>query len=157
MEPYTTRTPPVAWKRCAAHYIASNVSCDVYAANPNTIGGDMHRRDLVKWCSVGVGGLALLKRGEGSTLAQLIEPRGEKLRITYVKAILTAPADIRLVVVKVPTNQPGLYGLSCATFTQRARVVETAVDKCLRPFPDRHRPDTNRRYLAIVIRQFLLA
>lgn len=66
-------------------------------------------------------GWRLLKRGEGSTLAQLIEPRGEKLRITYVKAILTAPADIRLVVVKVPTNQPGLYGLSCATFTQRAR------------------------------------
>src|SRR5262245_1352655 len=50
-----------------------------------------------------------------------------KLKITDVRTILTAPAGIRLVVVKVLTNEPGLYGLGCATFTQRARVVETAV------------------------------
>lgn len=56
------------------------------------------------------------------------------LKITDVKTILTAPAGIRLVVVKVLTSEPGLYGLGCATFTQRARVVETAVDKYLRPF-----------------------
>jgi mannonate dehydratase len=56
------------------------------------------------------------------------------LKITDVKTFLTAPAGIRLVVVKVLTNEPGLYGLGCATFTQRARAVETAVDKYLRPF-----------------------
>src|SRR3990167_6499200 len=56
------------------------------------------------------------------------------LKITDVKTILTAPAGIRLVVVKVLTNEPGLYGLGCATFTQRARVVETAIDKYLKPF-----------------------
>lgn len=56
------------------------------------------------------------------------------LKITDVKAILTAPANIRLIVVKVQTSEPGLYGLGCATFTQRARTVETAVDKYLRPF-----------------------
>jgi mannonate dehydratase len=62
-------------------------------------------------------------------------PRGlPGLKITDVKTILTAPAGIRLVVVKVSTSEPGLYGLGCATFTQRARVVETAVDKYLRPF-----------------------
>ena len=54
--------------------------------------------------------------------------------ITDVRSILTAPAGIRLVVVRVDTNQPGLYGLGCATFTQRARVVTTAVDEYLRPF-----------------------
>ena len=54
--------------------------------------------------------------------------------ITDVRAILTAPAGIRLVVVRIDTNQPGLYGLGCATFTQRARVVATAVDDYLRPF-----------------------
>jgi len=56
------------------------------------------------------------------------------LKITDVKTFLTAPANIRLVVVKVLTSEPGLYGLGCATFTQRARAVETAVDKFLRPF-----------------------
>jgi len=56
------------------------------------------------------------------------------LKITDVKTILTAPAGIRLVVVKVLTSEPGLYGLGCATFTQRARAVETAVDKYLKPF-----------------------
>src|SRR4029078_2002665 len=57
-----------------------------------------------------------------------------RLQITDVQTILTAPANIRLVVVKVHTNEPGLYGLGCATFTQRARAVETAVDKFLKPF-----------------------
>ena len=59
---------------------------------------------------------------------------GGPLKITDVKTILTAPANIRLVVVKVLTSEPGLYGLGCATFTQRARAVETAVNQYLRPF-----------------------
>src|SRR5689334_11665560 len=33
------------------------------------------------------------------------------LKITDIKTILTAPAGIRLVVVKVMTSEPGLYGL----------------------------------------------
>jgi mannonate dehydratase len=56
------------------------------------------------------------------------------LKITDVRTILTAPAGIRLVVVKVLTSEPGLYGLGCATFTQRPRVVETAVQQYLRLF-----------------------
>jgi mannonate dehydratase len=60
-------------------------------------------------------------------------PQGT-VRILDVKTILTAPANIRLVVVKVLTSEPGLFGLGCATFTQRARAVETAIDKYLKPF-----------------------
>ena len=71
----------------------------------------------------------------GTSNRVIAQPAGQKpLTITGVKTILTAPANIRLVVVKVLTSEPGLYGVGCATFTQRARAVETAVDKYLRPF-----------------------
>ncbi len=56
------------------------------------------------------------------------------ITITNVKTILTAPAGIRLVVVKVETSEPGLYGLGCATFTQRYQAVATAIDRHLAPF-----------------------
>src|SRR5215510_6544247 len=56
------------------------------------------------------------------------------IKITDIKTILTAPDRIRLVIVKVETSEPGLYGLGCATFTQRAYVVQTAIEKYLRPF-----------------------
>ena len=55
-------------------------------------------------------------------------------RITRVKAICTAPDGIRLVVVKVETSDPGLYGLGCATFTQRPLAVVTAIESYLEPF-----------------------
>jgi mannonate dehydratase len=54
--------------------------------------------------------------------------------ITNIRSILTAPNRIRLVVVRVDTSEPGLYGLGCATFTQRPLAVATAVDEYLRPF-----------------------
>jgi mannonate dehydratase len=56
------------------------------------------------------------------------------LKITDIKTILTAPNRIRLVIVKVLTSEPGLYGLGCATFTQRAFAVQTAVERYLKPF-----------------------
>jgi mannonate dehydratase len=56
------------------------------------------------------------------------------ITIQDVKVILTAPSRIRLVVVKVVTSEPGLYGLGCATFTQRHRAVAAAVDGHLRAF-----------------------
>src|SRR5918992_3767386 len=54
--------------------------------------------------------------------------------IRDVRAICTAPDGIRLVVVKVDTTEPGLYGLGCATFTQRPLAVVTAVEEYLRAF-----------------------
>lgn len=94
----------------------------------------MHRRDMMKATALGAATLPWLfvrpAAGQGPAEGRKLPP----LKITDVKAILTAPAGIRLAVVKVETNEPGLYGLGCATFTQRLRVVETAVEKFLKPF-----------------------
>ena len=54
--------------------------------------------------------------------------------INQIRCIQTAPAGIRLVIVKVETNQPGLYGIGCATFTQRPLAVVEAVSQYLDPF-----------------------
>ncbi len=56
------------------------------------------------------------------------------IRVRDVRVICTAPDQIRLVVVKVETTEPGLYGLGCATFTQRPLAVVAAVEHYLRPF-----------------------
>ncbi len=55
------------------------------------------------------------------------------LTITRVRCILTAPAGIGLAVVKVETSDAGLYGLGCATFTQRLTAVKAAVEDYLDP------------------------
>ena len=54
--------------------------------------------------------------------------------IEKVRCIATAPAGIRLVIVKVETTEPGLFGLGCATFTQRPLAVIEAVEQYLDPF-----------------------
>lgn len=55
-------------------------------------------------------------------------------KIKDVQVIATAPAGLRLVVVKVLTDQDGLYGYGCGMFTQRADLVVPAVERYLRPF-----------------------
>lgn len=57
----------------------------------------------------------------------------ENLKIRDIRVILTAPDGINLAVVKVETSEPGLYGLGCATFTQRYLTVASAVENYLRP------------------------
>jgi mannonate dehydratase len=61
-------------------------------------------------------------------------PGKEPVRIRDVKVILTCPDNIRLVIVKVETSEPGLYGIGCATFTQRPLAVVTAIEEYLKPF-----------------------
>ena len=56
------------------------------------------------------------------------------LQIRDVRVILTEPDNIRLVIVKIETTEPELYGIGCATFTQRPTAVVSAVNDYLRPF-----------------------
>ena len=56
------------------------------------------------------------------------------ITITNFRTILTAPETTPLVVVKIETSEPGLYGLGCATFTQRYLAVATAVEQYLAPY-----------------------
>jgi mannonate dehydratase len=55
------------------------------------------------------------------------------IRIRDVRVICTAPEGIRLVVVKIETTEPELYGLGCATFTQRPLAVVAAIEHYLKP------------------------
>ena len=71
--------------------------------------------------------------GESAQSARASTPG--PLKIRKVRAILTAPQPrTRFVVVKVETDEPGLYGLGCATFNQRPLPVKSAVDEYLDPF-----------------------
>ena len=55
------------------------------------------------------------------------------ITIRDIKTYVTAPRGINLVVVKVETSEPELYGLGCATFTWRHKAVVTAIEEYLRP------------------------
>ena len=100
----------------------------------------MERRDVLRWLSVSaVAGCAQLVP-EQPLVVRAAQPKSQltlklpRIKITDITTILTAPNQTRLVIVKVSTSEPGLYGVGCATFTQRSYAVQTAVEKYLKPF-----------------------
>jgi mannonate dehydratase len=100
----------------------------------------MNRRDAIGTLSLG--GASLLASGDSlAGIAPMVHPAFAQatagtapIKIRDIRTILTAPNRIRLVVVKVETTEPGLAGWGCATFTQRALVVQTALEQYLKPF-----------------------
>jgi len=98
----------------------------------------MNRRNLIKSVGFGIaaGTLGIASRSDEALANEYANAtKGlPPLKITNVRAILTAPEGIRLCVVKVETSEPGLYGLGCATFNQRPLPVAAAVDEYLNPF-----------------------
>src|SRR6266508_2967523 len=102
----------------------------------------MNRREALNFLSKAAAGAGMISTGSGladplqnQTPQEQASRKGlAPVKIRDIKTILTAPDRIRLVIVKVETTEPGLHGWGCATFTQRAYVVQTAVDKYLKPF-----------------------
>ena len=60
-------------------------------------------------------------------------PARDALRITRVRTVVTAPEGVNLIVVRIDTDDPGLYGLGCATFHQRFAAVVAAIEQHLAP------------------------
>lgn len=105
----------------------------------------MNRRNFLRSLSQGsaLAGLTL-STGCGAPSSRTSTPAGkplEPLKITKVRAFTTAPSGARLVVLRVETNEPGLYGLGCGTFNQRPLTVVTAVNEYLDPFLRGSDPD----------------
>ncbi|MFC2076971.1 enolase C-terminal domain-like protein [candidate division KSB1 bacterium] len=105
----------------------------------------MDRRDWIR--NMALGGAVGLLSNKFSGEEALAETYSKAtkglppLKITKVKSIITCPNRIRLVVVKVETSESGLYGLGCATFTQRPLAVASAVDDYLDHFARGKDPD----------------
>jgi mannonate dehydratase len=89
----------------------------------------------------------MLKSIVGASVAGLVTAREQRAqeaaaravrampapKIKDIRVIETQPANARLTVVKILTDQDGLYGYGCATFTQRADLVRPAVERYLKP------------------------
>lgn len=103
-------------------------------------GFSSNRRETMK--KLALGSTAGLLGLFGGPLARAGSPEGNErykaglapVKIRSVKAIATAPEGSNLIVVKIETSEPGLYGLGCATFTQRAAAVVTAINSYLSEF-----------------------
>ena len=100
---------------------------------------EINRRDAMKLLAAGsaTGILGLFATPEARA-AYRITPSWASgvapVKIRSVKAIATAPEGSNLIIVKVETSEPGLYGLGCATFTQRATAVVSAINDYLNDF-----------------------
>ncbi len=100
---------------------------------------EISRREAMKLLTTGsaAGLLGLFSGPEARAEIRTTPPYATgvpPVKIKSVKAIATAPEGSNLVIVKVETTEPGLYGVGCATFTQRAMAVVTAIDSYLNDF-----------------------
>jgi len=95
----------------------------------------MNRRGWLQ--QITAGGFAGLATAREAAAQERVERATRGMpspKIKDVQVIATAPAGLRLPVVKILTDQDGLYGYGCACFTQRADLVVPAVERYLKPF-----------------------
>ncbi|MGH9658155.1 MAG: enolase C-terminal domain-like protein [Bryobacteraceae bacterium] len=95
----------------------------------------MHRRNLMKLAAGGAFAGLVTPREQQAQAQVARATRGmPSPKIKDVSIITTSPGGLRLSVVKITTDQDGLYGYGCSTYTQRADLVTPAVEKYLKPF-----------------------
>ncbi len=94
----------------------------------------MKRRDLLQMAAAGgLTGLAGAREAAAQEQAARATRGTPSPIIKDISVIGCQPGGVRLIVVKITTDQAGLYGYGCATFTQRADLVVPAVEKYLKP------------------------
>jgi mannonate dehydratase len=94
----------------------------------------MKRRQLIQAGAGAAAGTLLANQAAAQQRVAQATRAMPSPKIKDVQVIATAPAGLRLVVVKILTDQDGLYGYGCGTFTQRADLVVPAVERYLKPF-----------------------
>jgi mannonate dehydratase len=93
------------------------------------------RRTLLKNCgAAGMLGLVSARQQKAQEQASRATRGLPAPRIKDIGVIECQPESARLTVVKITTDQDGLYGYGCGTFTQRADLVKPAVERYLKPF-----------------------
>jgi mannonate dehydratase len=91
------------------------------------------RRNLLQLLGAGAAALVAPRHAAAQQAVAQATRAMPSPKIQDISVIETAPGGVRLTVVKVTTDQPGLYGYGCATFTQRADLVKPAVERYLKP------------------------
>jgi mannonate dehydratase len=95
----------------------------------------VNRRTLLKVAaSAGIAGVFSARQAAADEIVKRASRGTPSPKIKDVSVIETAPAGLRLTVVKITTDQDGLYGYGCGTFTQRADLVGEAVRRYVKPF-----------------------
>ena len=103
----------------------------------------MNRREWMSRIGVAAGTAGASRPEPAAAQAYRQATRGlPPLKITGVKVIHTNPPYAngtlsymqRLVVAKVETSEPGLYGLGCASFVFRPAAVASVIEQYLKPF-----------------------
>jgi mannonate dehydratase len=99
----------------------------------------MKRRNVLKSiAAAGLAGIALPREQKAQQAVEKAVRGTPSPKIKDIQVIETAPAGSRLTVVKILTDQDGLYGYGCGTFTQRADLVMPAVERYLKPLLMNH-------------------
>jgi mannonate dehydratase len=94
----------------------------------------IHRRNLLQFIgSAGLMGLVTKREAAAEEAVAQATRATPTPKIQDITVIETAPGGVRLTVVKITTDQPGLYGYGCGTFTQRADLIKPAVERYLKP------------------------